>query len=217
VYNANHKVHERWGIHTEYQLRRSEFVREPMQYFIRLGVDYYSKNIGQFTAGYGWFHTLPYGEQPISQITDEHRLWQQYLYKTTFPRMEFIHRYRLEQRWIENWSNANNTLLSKNGFVFRQRVRYRFMINLPLSRKRMVDNTLFFSISDEIFLGFGKGIGKNVMDQNRFYTGLGWRFTKNIQLQLGYLNQYIIKSDGLHMERNHTLQASLTLQADFSK
>ncbi len=131
--------------------------------------------------------------------------------------MEFIHRYRLEQRWIENWSNANNTLLSKNGFVFRQRVRYRFMINLPLSRKRMVDNTLFFSISDEIFLGFGKGIGKNVMDQNRFYTGLGWRFTKNIQLQLGYLNQYIIKSDGLHMERNHTLQASLTLQADFSK
>jgi len=81
----------------------------------------------------------------------------------------------------------------------------------------MVDNTLFFSISDEIFLGFGKGIGKNVMDQNRFYTGLGWRFTKNIQLQLGYLNQYIIKSDGLHMERNHTLQASLTLQADFSK
>jgi hypothetical protein len=188
-----------------------------MQYFIRLGVDYYNKNIGQFTAGYGWFHNLPYGEQPISQITDEHRLWQQYLYKTTFPRMEFIHRYRLEQRWIENWSNANNTLLSKNGFVFRQRVRYRFMINLPLSRKRMVDNTLFFSISDEIFLGFGKGIGKNVMDQNRFYTGLGWRFTKNIQLQLGYLNQYIIKSDGLHMERNHTLQASLTLQADFSK
>ena len=217
IINGNHKVQERWGIHSEYQLRRSEFLREPMQYFIRLGVDYYSPKSGQFTVGYGWFHTMPYGEQPVGHVTDEHRMWQQYQYKTNLTRMELIHRYRLEQRWIENWGSINNTDVTQNGHIFRQRIRYRFLLNYPLTRKYFEDNTLFMSVSDEVFLGFGKGIGKNVLDQNRFYAGLGWRFTKNLQFQLGYLNQFIIKSDGVHIERNHTLQASLTLQADFSK
>ncbi len=217
VYNGNHKVADRWGIHSEYQLRRSEFVREPMQYFIRMGVDYYSPKSGQFTAGYGWFHSIPYGEQPTKYSTNEHRLWQQYMYKTTLERTELIHRYRLEQRWMENWSSTDNTNFTHNGFIFRQRARYRFLINHPISRKELIDNTLFMAISDEIFLGFGKGIGKNVLDQNRFYAGLGWRFTKNFQFQIGYLNQFIIKTDGIHIERNHTLQASLTLQADFSR
>jgi hypothetical protein len=217
VYNGNHKVHERWGIHTEYQLRRSELLREPMQYFLRLGVDYYSPKSGQFTTGYGWFHSTPYGEQPSSHTTNEHRLWQQFMYKTTIAGLELIHRYRLEQRWIENWTSVDQTNYTENGFIFRQRVRYRFLINHPLSRKELIDNTLFMAISDEIFLGFGKGIGKNVLDQNRFYAGLGWRFSKNLQFQLGYLNQFIIKTDGVHIERNHTLQASLTLQADLSK
>lgn len=216
VYNGNHRVHDRWGIHTEYQLRRSEFVREPMQYFIRMGVDYYSTKSGQYTAGYGWFHSVPYGEQPTTHSTNEHRLWQQYMYKTTLERAEFIHRYRLEQRWIENWTSLDNTNFTQNGFIFRQRARYRFLINYPISRDKLIDNTLFMAISDEIFLGFGKGIGKNVLDQNRFYAGVGWRFNKNCQFQVGYLNQYIIKTDGVHIERNHTFQGSLTFQADFS-
>ena len=60
----------------------------------------------------------------------------------------------------------------------------------------MEDNTLFFSTYEEVFLGFGKGIQKNILDQNRLYFALGWRFDKDMNVQLGYLNHYVIKGDG---------------------
>ncbi|MBL7775009.1 MAG: DUF2490 domain-containing protein, partial [Saprospiraceae bacterium] len=95
--------------------------------------------------------------------------------------------------------------------------RYRLLVSIPLSKKTMEDNTLFFSAYNEIFLGFGKGIQKNVLDQNRLYLALGWRFTKNANLQLGYLNHYVIKGDGAQKERNHTLQAGLTYNLDWRR
>ena len=81
----------------------------------------------------------------------------------------------------------------------------------------MSDNTLFFTAYDEPFLGFGRGIAKNVLDQNRLYAALGWRFNAACNIQLGYLNQYIVKKDGIQAERNHTLQAALTYNIDFRK
>jgi hypothetical protein len=104
-----------------------------------------------------------------------------------------------------------------DGFVFRQRARYRFLVTVPLNRKEMVNNTLFFSTYDEPFLGFGKGIGKNILDQNRLYFALGWRFNSNCNFQLGYMNQYVVKKDGIQVERNHTLQIGFTYNLDLRK
>ena len=36
-------------------------------------------------------------------------------------------------------------------------------------------------------------------------------------LQAGYLNQFIVKSDGINMERNHQFQAAVTYNFDFTK
>jgi hypothetical protein len=55
------------------------------------------------------------------------------------------------------------------------------------------------------------------LDQNRLYAALGWRFNPAYNIQLGYLNQYIVKKDGVQAERNHTLQASLAYNLDFRK
>jgi hypothetical protein len=100
---------------------------------------------------------------------------------------------------------------------YRNRVRYRLMVNVPLSRKEMDNNTLFLNVNDELFLGYGKGIEKNILDQNRFIAALGWRFSPDFNIQLGYLNQMIFKSDGIKVERNHTLWLSTTYNMDFTK
>ena len=81
----------------------------------------------------------------------------------------------------------------------------------------MKDNTLFFVAADEIFVNFGKNVPANIFDQNRLYLALGWRFTKDTNIQVGYMNQFIEKSDGVHKENNHTLQVALTYNIDFSK
>ncbi|MDP5011879.1 MAG: DUF2490 domain-containing protein, partial [Crocinitomicaceae bacterium] len=217
MYTGNHKLTERWGIHTEYQWRRSDYFQDWQQSLLRLGLDYYSKQNALYTLGYGWIRSYQYGEQPIAHANNEHRIWEQFILKNKVGRVEFQHRYRLEQRIIENWKVNSTGEFEQDGFIFRQRVRYRFLATVPLSRKEMLDNTLFLAVYDEPFLGFGKGIAKNILDQNRLYFALGWRFNKNCNVQLGYLNQYIVKTDGIKAERNHTLQIGLTYNLDFSK
>ena len=126
------------------------------------------------------------------------------------------HRYRLEQRFIEKaFLNFNNEKVIE-GFNFRQRARYRFMVSIPLNHNTMKDNTLFLGAYNEVFIGFGPGIGKNILDQNRLFGALGWKFNSKTNLQVGYLNQIIVKSDGIQIERNHNLQLSLTHNFDFS-
>jgi len=217
MYFGNHKISEHWGIHTEYQWRRADVFNDWQQSLLRLGVDYYSKQNAQYTLGYGWIKSFQYGDQPIGHNLNEHRIWEQFIIKNKVGRIDLSHRYRLEQRFIENWVKDANSVYAQDGFVFRQRVRYRFMATVPLSRKEMKDNTLFLAVYDEPFLGFGKGIGKNILDQNRLYGAIGWRFNKDFYVQLGYLNQYVVKTDGIKAERNHTLQIGVTYNIDFTK
>ena len=223
MYFGNHKFNDRWGLHTEYQWRRAgrdesaNVFKDWQQSLLRLGVDYYAKNQTQWTLGYGMVKTFEYGDQPVSHSFIEHRVWEQFIVKNKVGRVDIQHRYRLEQRFIEQYKLGTSSEFEQDGYAFRNRVRYRLMITLPLSRKVMKDNTLFLSIYDEPFLGFGKGIGKNILDQNRLYGALGWRFNNEINVQLGYLNQYIVKTDGINAERNHTLQLSMTYNLNFSK
>jgi hypothetical protein len=214
---GNHRISDRWGLHTEYQWRRAEGFEHWQQSLLRLGADYYAKNDVQYTAGYAWIRSFQYGDQPIAHNNNEHRIWQQIITKSKVSRVDVQHRYRLEQRFIENWVKDDEGVYVQDGFSFRQRVRYRLLLTVPLSRKEMADNTLFFAAYDEVFLGFGRGIAKNILDQNRLYASLGWRFNAACNIQLGYLNQYIVKKDGIHAERDHTLQASLTYNMDFRK
>jgi hypothetical protein len=217
MYTGNHKFNEHWGIHTEYQWRRAAGFDNWQQSLLRLGVDYYTKQNTQATVGYAWIKSYQYGDQPIAHNTIEHRIWEQFIMKNKIGRVDIQHRYRLEQRFIENWTKNSDGNYNQDGFLFRQRVRYRFLATVPISRKELKDNTLFLAIYDEPFLGFGKGIGKNILDQNRLYGAIGWRFNKNLNVQVGYLNQYVVKADGIKAERNHTLQVGVTYNLDFSK
>lgn len=217
MYFGNHRLTERWGIHSEYQWRRHDLFNNWQQSLMRIGVDYYSKSQAQYTLGYGWIKSFEYGEQPIAHNFNEHRIWEQLILKNKVGRFEFNHRYRLEQRILEQWKQTGSSDFEQNGYVFRNRIRYRFMATVPLSRKEMKDNTLFLAVYDEPFLQFGKGVAKNILDQNRLYFALGWRFTKDFNIQLGYLNQYVVKTNGIQAERNHTLQIGITYNLDLRK
>lgn len=217
TYTGNHKLADKFGIHTEYQWRRSEGFQHWQQSLLRLGIDFYVKPNLQLTTGYGWIKTFPYGEQPIAKTNNEHRIWEQAILKSPIGKLDIQHRYRLEQRFLERWVAQSTNNWTLDGYNFRQRLRYRVYVAVPLTRREWKDNTLFMAIYDEIFIGFGKGIGKNILDQNRFYAALGWRFNKNMNVQFGYLNQYIVKADGVQAERNHTLQIGVTYNVDFSQ
>jgi predicted porin len=217
-YFGNHRITDKWGVHTEYQWRRANWGQTWQQSLARVGVDYYTKQGPQLTAGYGWIVSYPYGEQPIKYSFNEHRIWEQAILTSKVGRLNLNHRYRLEQRYLEQKTLDSTSLIWEHKeYKLKQRARYRFMVTIPLNHKEMVDKTWFVSLYEEVFLGFGKNIDKNIMEQNRISATLGYRFNKDFNIQAGYLNQFIQKGDGIHAENNQNFQLGVTYNLDFRK
>ena len=235
IYNGNHKITEKIGLNTEIIWRRSDFLSKPLQHETRLAIDYNFNKIIRFTAGWAYVDTFAYGdfEKELTPKYNQYRfyendIWEQLQLKhENIGRFAFDSRFRLEQRWIENKAKDiygnyvidNESISGTNAkpIKFRQRLRYMYRVQVPISNSEMKDNTLFFAASDEIFLNFGTGISNNVFDQNRLSLGFGWRFNKDFNIQTGYLNQFIERGDGIHKENNHTFQLNLMYNLNFTK
>ncbi len=54
-----------------------------------------------------------------------------------------------------------------------------------------------------------------MFDQNRAYMTLGYKVAKVGRVELSYLNQQVLKADGVKGENNHTLQVGLTSTVPF--
>lgn len=217
MYFGNHRLSDKFNLHTEYQWRRADGLRQWQQSLSRIGLDLKLTPSVMLTAGYGYIVTFPYGDQPIAFKLHEHRIWEQLVLTQSSGRFFINHRFRLEQRYLENRLDLGNGLSTQDGYTYRNRVRYRFMVNIPLTSNTMEKGTLFASLYDEPFLQFGPNFGRNYLDQNRLYAAIGYMFLPNANFQIGYLNQFIVKSDGLNAENNHTFQFSLTYNLDFRK
>ena len=217
LYTGTHKITKKVNVMTEYQWRRADGFQHWQQSLLRLGLEYEINPKVSVMGGYAWIKSFPYGTQPILHEFNEHRIFEQLNLKDKVGRFEVQHRYRVEQRFLDQYvQNASGDVVSGDP-VFRNRIRYRAMVMVPLSRKEMANNTLFLNVNDELFLGFGKGIAKNPIDQNRFIAALGWRFNSQANVQVGYLNQFVIKSNAIDMERNHSLWISMVYNLDFTK
>lgn len=216
MYFGNHKLNDKWGLHTEYQFRRHGLITDWQQSLARIGLDYHYNSSTMITGGYGWIVSFPYGQQPIATHSNEHRIWQQLILKQKSGAFSFQHRYRLEQRFLENASLDLNEERVVDGFRFRQRFRYRIFASVPLTKSAEGDTRLFAAAYEELFLGFGEGIGSNILDQNRLYIGLGYKINKNSNIQAGYLYHRVYKADGISIENNSTLNIGYTHNLDFS-
>jgi hypothetical protein len=217
VYSGNHRLNERWSLHTEYQWRRDGFIQNWQQSLLRLGVDYHLRPDVTFTAGYAWIVTFPYGAQPIATTVNEDQLWEQVLLKQTLGRVRVSHRFRNEMRWIGHYDPLPNGDFERNGQTYANRFRYRVGVEVPLNRPKFEQGTLFVGCSNELFVNYGRHTLLNRFDQNWFTTTLGYQFSNKGNVQLGYLQQLQVKGDGIHEERNHTLLLSVNYSLDFRR
>ena len=98
----------------------------------------------------------------------EIRPFQEFHYRMPITKtIEISHRFRTEQRWLQN---AN-----KEDYRFRSRWRYRFQCNYQPNKKWV------FKTIDEVMTH------TDLFDQNRIYVGAEYKFTRHISLEMGYL------------------------------
>lgn len=174
IYIGNKKLNEKWNIHNEIQYRNYNAVGDLEQLLIRAGVGYnLTENNNNVLLGYGYILSENYiGDTDDKVSVNEHRIFQQFTTKQSLWKVKLSHRYRFEQRFVEG--------------DFKMRFRYFLGLNIPLQYKEDGKNPLYLSAYNEIFLN----TKSSVFDRNRVYGGLGYKFSKQLKVELGYMNQF---------------------------
>ncbi len=171
MYFGNNKISKNLNFHNEIQYRTFDGAGDLEQLLIRTGIGYdLTENNNNILLGYGFILSRPYinGEKTENI---EHRIFQQYITKQKFGRFNLQHRYRLEERFLED--------------DFRMRFRYSLGLTIPVTDKEMLPKTLYISAYNEIFLH----LDSPVFDRNRVYGALGFIINKNMRIEAGYMNQ----------------------------
>jgi len=178
IYIGNKKLDSKWNIHNEVQYRNYNAVGDLEQLLLRTGLGYnLTENNNNILIGYGYILSENYiGETDDKISINEHRIFQQFTTKQSLWKVKLSHRYRFEQRFVES--------------DFKMRFRYFLGLNIPLQHKEDGKNPLYISAYNEIFLN----TESSVFDRNRVYGGLGYKFSENLKLELGYMNQFFENS-----------------------
>ena len=183
IYLGNWKMKPQLNLHHEIQYRNYNAVGDLEQLLMRTGMGYdLTPKNNNVLLGYGYILSQNYIPGSDDKVdTNENRIFQQFIHRNKIGIVRMQHRYRFEQRFVRNHLGENDFLL---------RVRYFLALNIPLNNKEMLNNTFYLSIYDEIFLNTQDVI----FDRNRLYVGLGYKFSKMIRVELGYMIQSLSES-----------------------
>jgi hypothetical protein len=113
------------------------------------------------------------------------------------------HRLRLEQRFIPRHHAEGNALV-QNGHHQANRLRYFARAIVPLSKQGW-----FAAVQNEVFVNVGNTsmVNGKFFDQNRAYIAAGYRLSKQFDMEVGYMNQYI-SGAGANSTNNHIVQVA---------
>lgn len=187
IYFGSSQIKEtKFSVHHELQLRDYKLGGDHNQTLIRVGGQYQVKPYLQTTLGYGFIHSESMGSP--NNPFNEHRIYQEALLSHDVLSSKIRHRFRLEERFIDNQD-------------FRGRFRYCLFADIPLTTNKFDKNGIYLALYDEIFLNITDNDAFETFDRNRAYAGFGFKFQKNLGVQLGYMRQNV----GSHAGTNHLL------------
>jgi hypothetical protein len=208
IYSGDHPLHGPWGVFTEVQARRANFLSIWQQLQIRDAATYRFSPQLQVAAGYVWTRTGRYGEFPAAEPSLEHRAYEQLSVKQEFKNGELEHRYRVEQRWLQNFTTPESYT-----WRYQDRFRYQLKGTLPISKPDDHGHQWYLVGAGELFLHFGPNHGPNTFDQTRAIGGIGYRLSRTNRIDLEYQHQYIAVRNGHIYESNQGLRVQFSSTA----
>ena len=170
---GNKKINNKLNWHHEMQYRNYDAVGDLEQLLLRTGIGLKVGENANVLLGYGFIRSENYTQPEEKSIVNEHRIFQQVITKQNIIKLRLQHRYRFEQRFVED--------------DFRLRFRYFLGLAYPIWKEETSSKELYFSMYNEIFLN----TERDVFDRNRLYGGLGFRLNETLRFELGYMNQFL--------------------------
>jgi len=177
MYFGKHRVADKWSIHTEAQYRTYEFGNNFNQLLLRTGINYDISEKVMVTLGYGNITTDgTFIDVDDEKNSNENRIYQQLVIRNNFGKLNLSHRYRLEQRFIDN---------NVTGNVTQHRARYFLKATYPIGEK------WYLAAYDEIFIN----LQEPLFGQNRLYGAIGHKLNDNIKIEVGYLRNHFTEKE----------------------
>lgn len=170
----------RFGVQGDLQYRGWDAGGDLEQLLLRGGLTYRPENIdGLFTLGYANITTGAFGDSDAT--TGENRIYQEALLPHKISkRVQLTHRFRYEQRWVEEQD-------------FRTRFRYNLFVNVLLNADKLQKKTVYVALYNELFINgerdIGNGRSVQFFDRNRTYLGVGYGLRDNLRVQAGWMQQ----------------------------
>jgi Protein of unknown function (DUF2490) len=121
-----------------------------------------------------------------------------------------LQRLRSEQRWQQKIVNDEATAQNK----FTNRFRYLLSFNIPVFKNPKFPSLV---VADELCVQFGKEVVYNTFDQNRLFTGIRQKITKDLNFDLGYMLVKQQKASGYQYDVNNTFRWFFYYTPDFRK
>lgn len=207
AYTGQYKVSDHWGFHLEAQFRMDNQLEQNQQNLFRIGTIYHLSDTKNITAGYALVNTF---SASADDFFKEHRFWEQYQVnkKWSNGKNAILHRFRLEQRWVEKIGLIDGDVVSF-GSNYQNRLRYLNRNLFRLVSLKSNQEEIYAVLQNEVFLNLGNNeVNNKFFDQNRFLIGLGFNHNNNIRFEVGYLNHYLTSSSS-NNTMNHTVSVSL--------
>ncbi len=192
VFTTN-TISDEFSIHAEAQYRTYEFGSNFNQLLLRTGLNYHFAENATVTLGYGYIPTDPtFMEIDGEENSIENRIYQEFSVNNSVGKFKLGHRYRVEQRFI------NNPIAGKDT---QHRMRYLLRVTYPINEE------WFLTAYDEIFVN----LQEPIFGQNRLYAAVGYNFSPQISTQIGYLKNHFT---GINFDR---FQLGFWINTDFRK
>lgn len=213
--------HRRQAIPENLPGDHQHLAKYPLLQTIRPWVHYQLNPAVRFSfAPLAWLGNWRLPENGKSVFFPEFRITPQVILRQPIGRVIMQHRFRYEFRFIGR-DQADGVTDLDDVYSFdesRKRGRMRYMIkaNIPVTTKEMEDGTIYTAIFNEAMINTGKNIpNNNLFDQNRTYAGIGYRFSKFITLEAGYLKQLAFRFNnpaGNNVESNNVIHVFLYVE-----
>lgn len=189
-FTHNQKLSSKFDLMSDFQFRSANDFDYLSTLLLRSTLSY---NINkQHSVGLGYGNITDW--EMINDVKTskmEHRIFQQYMYKKTVENLRFNTRVRLEQRNLGSTED------------FSQRLRFQVGAVIPLIANQEFTKGLYSLLQTEIMLNVQNkdNVNGSFYDQHRPYVAIGYRFSKKIDTEIGYLRWQQRKTSG-DQERN---------------
>ena len=174
------KISERFDVLLDAQVRTADHFDYANTLLLRTGLGYnFNKNHG-VVLGYAYKGDREKVAADY-EFTHENRIYQQYLHQFKLSKTEMQLRGRLEQRWV------------KDGSVdFSQRLRLFVSAQIPLFTDTAFTKGVYAGVQNEVYLNVMNRhhVNNSIFDQNRTFFSMGYRWSKAIDSEIGYMHWY---------------------------